>query len=126
MKKLFLVLLTISLAFAFSAEAQIVDEAPIDGLYANTEMAEKVPVPYANIRQADVMWSKRVWREIDFRQKFNREATSEEYIEALESHLIPHRKQGTWPDMSEEIWELAFKDWEKKTGRDRSELNFDP
>lgn len=71
MKKLFLVLLTISLAFAFSAEAQIVDEAPIDGLYANTEMAEKVPVPYANIRQADVMWSKRVWREIDFRQKFN-------------------------------------------------------
>ena len=64
-------MLTISLAFAFSAEAQIVDEAPIDGLYANTEMAEKVPVPYANIRQADVMWSKRVWREIDFRQKFN-------------------------------------------------------
>lgn len=71
MKKLFLALLTIMLAFAFSAEAQIVDEAPLDGLYEDEGLMEKVPVPYPYIRQADVMWSKRIWREVDFRQKFN-------------------------------------------------------
>ncbi len=71
MKKLFLALLTITLAFAFSAEAQIVDDAPLDGLYEDEGLKEKLPVPYPYIRQADVMWSKRVWREIDFRQKFN-------------------------------------------------------
>lgn len=71
MKKLFLALLTITLAFAFSAEAQIVDDAPLDGLYEDEGLKEKMPVPYPYIRQADVMWSKRVWREIDFRQKFN-------------------------------------------------------
>lgn len=71
MKKLFLALLTIMFAFAFNAEAQIVDEAPLDGLYVDEGLMEKVPVPYPYIRQADVMWSKRVWREVDFRQKFN-------------------------------------------------------
>lgn len=71
MKKLFLALLTIMFAFAFSAEAQIVDEAPLDGLYEDEGLMEKVPVPYPYIRQADVMWSKRIWREVDFRQKFN-------------------------------------------------------
>jgi gliding motility associated protien GldN len=58
-------------AFAFNAEAQIVDEAPLDGLYEDEGLMEKVPVPFPYIRQADVMWSKRVWREVDFRQKFN-------------------------------------------------------
>jgi len=71
MKKLFLALLTIMLAFAFNAKAQIVDDAPLDGLYEDEGIMEKVPVPYPYIRAADVMWSKRVWREIDFRQKFN-------------------------------------------------------
>jgi gliding motility associated protien GldN len=71
MKKLFLALLTVMFAFAFNAEAQIVDEAPLDGLYEDEGLMDKVPVPYPYIRQADVMWSKRVWREVDFRQKFN-------------------------------------------------------
>ncbi|HEY0029457.1 MAG TPA: gliding motility protein GldN [Bacteroidia bacterium] len=29
------------------------------------------PVPYAALREADVMWSKRVWRVIDLREKMN-------------------------------------------------------
>ncbi len=71
MKKLFLALFAIAMAFSFSANAQIVDEAPMDQLYEDEGLKEKVPVPYPFIRKADVMWSKRVWREIDFRQKFN-------------------------------------------------------
>jgi gliding motility associated protien GldN len=59
------------MVFSFSANAQIVDEAPTDGLFDDNELLEKTPVPYPYLRQADVMWSKRIWREIDFRQKFN-------------------------------------------------------
>ncbi|PCJ89514.1 MAG: hypothetical protein COA57_01935 [Flavobacteriales bacterium] len=31
----------------------------------------KKPIPYAHLREADVMWMKRIWREIDLRQKIN-------------------------------------------------------
>ena len=71
MKKLLIAFLVIAFGVSFTAEAQIVDEAPMDALYEDEGLEEKVPVPYPYIRQADVMWSKRIWREIDFRQKFN-------------------------------------------------------
>ena len=71
MKKLFLAFFAIMMAFSYTAQSQIVDEQPMDGLYEDEGLTEKVPVPYPYIRKADVMWSKRIWREIDFRQKFN-------------------------------------------------------
>lgn len=71
MKKLFLALFAIAMMFSLTMEAQIVDEAPVDGLYEDEELLEKVPVPLPYIRKADLMWSKRIWREVDFRQKFN-------------------------------------------------------
>lgn len=33
--------------------------------------AQKKIVPYPDVRETDVMWKKKVWREIDFRQKMN-------------------------------------------------------
>ena len=33
--------------------------------------AQKKIVPYPPIREADMMWKKRIWREVDFRQKMN-------------------------------------------------------
>ena len=71
MKKLFLALFAIMMVGSFTAQSQIVDDAPMDQLYEDEGLTEKVPVPYPYIRKADVMWSKRIWREIDFRQKFN-------------------------------------------------------
>ena len=72
MKKLFLVSLTFLLLFAVDLKSQIVDEAPVDGLYAVDQMeVRRTPVPFPVNREADIMWSKRIWREIDFRQKFN-------------------------------------------------------
>jgi gliding motility associated protien GldN len=36
-----------------------------------TIIPEKKPVPYSYIREADVMWSKNVWRTIDLRHRMN-------------------------------------------------------
>ncbi len=74
MKTRFISLLLI--LFGFMAipsgmQAQILDERPIDGLFADDGTVDVDPVPFPHIRQADVMWKKRVWREIDFRQKMN-------------------------------------------------------
>ena len=71
MKKLFLALLAFSLLFSVDVKSQITDEAPVDGLFAEEGDVHITPVPLPVIRKADVMWSKRVWRELDFRQKFN-------------------------------------------------------
>jgi gliding motility associated protien GldN len=37
----------------------------------NNQYKDRKPVPYAPLREADVMWSKRVWRVIDLREKIN-------------------------------------------------------
>jgi gliding motility associated protien GldN len=42
-----------------------------DGVYKQEHIASKKPIPYAPIREADVMWKKRVWRVIDLREKIN-------------------------------------------------------
>jgi len=71
MKKIILSILIFTMLLSFDSASQIIDDAPIDGLFATEEMYEKEPIPNPSIRRADVMWKKRVWREIDFRQKFN-------------------------------------------------------
>ena len=56
---------------ADKTSAQIVDHAYTDGLYVNEATGIKKPVPMLSIRESDIMWKKRIWREIDFRQKMN-------------------------------------------------------
>ena len=53
------------------ASAQITSDTYNDGLYVENATGVKKIIPYPEIREADVMWKKRVWREIDFRQKMN-------------------------------------------------------
>jgi gliding motility associated protien GldN len=73
MKKLiiFLFVVGLSVGFARTASAQILDNPPIDGLFEDNGLIDKEPIPLPTIRKADVMWSKRIWREVDFRQKMN-------------------------------------------------------
>lgn len=71
MNKLFVAFLTISMMFSLALQSQIIDDAPLDALYDDVNILNNKPIPLPSIRAADVMWSKRVWREIDFRQKFN-------------------------------------------------------
>ena len=45
---------------------------PPIGFYERTTIPEKMrPVPYTYVREADVLWSKIIWRIIDLRQKIN-------------------------------------------------------
>lgn len=43
----------------------------LDQIYTRQHITEKKPIPYEPIREADIMWSKLVWRIIDLRQKMN-------------------------------------------------------
>ena len=75
MKKLFIILGFIGLGLLFVPElsAQNYDESVQDksSLYDENETGLKTPKHLPYVREADVMWKKTIWREIDFRQKMN-------------------------------------------------------
>lgn len=43
---------------------------PCAGVHSDNA-ADKRPIPYTHLREADVAWEKRIWREIDLREKQN-------------------------------------------------------
>jgi len=43
----------------------------LDGVYVQEHIPTKRVIQYTHLREADVMWSKRVWRTIDLREKMN-------------------------------------------------------
>ena len=43
----------------------------LDLIYSRQHITDKKPIAYEPIREADIMWSKLVWRIIDLRQKMN-------------------------------------------------------
>lgn len=51
--------------------AQILDNQTQDVIYYDNDLEDARPIPLPAVRKADIMWSKRIWREIDFRQKMN-------------------------------------------------------
>ena len=46
-------------------------EGIIDGVYIQEHIPTKRMIPYANVREADAIWSRRVWQYIDLREKIN-------------------------------------------------------
>ena len=69
MKKFFVAIGIVCCAVSFSAkdtQAQI-----IDGAFKRNNIENKKPMAFAPIREADVMWSKKIWRIIDLREKMN-------------------------------------------------------
>lgn len=55
-----------------STKPQQEDEKPVDGYFEKSNIQNARVSPYANLREADVMFSKRVYREIDLRDRMNR------------------------------------------------------
>ncbi len=43
----------------------------LDGIYVKEHVPARKQVPYKFLREADVMWSKRIWRIIDLNEKIN-------------------------------------------------------
>lgn len=43
----------------------------LNGVYVKEHVQDRKPIPYQFVREADVMWSKIIWREIDLREKIN-------------------------------------------------------
>lgn len=65
--KMRLILVVLLLAFAGPTFAQNV----LDNVYIKEHTPTRKPIPYAYLREADVMFSKRIWRVIDFKEKMN-------------------------------------------------------
>ncbi|MCG9911685.1 MAG: gliding motility protein GldN [Flavobacteriales bacterium] len=50
-------------------QAQVLE--PNDGVYDKVHTETRRVVPYTSLREADVMWSRRIWRTVDLREKMN-------------------------------------------------------
>jgi gliding motility associated protien GldN len=63
--------LTKPLSQSAKSSASSTTDKPIDGYYKKEIIQNARVTPYAAMREADVVYSKRVWREIDLREKMN-------------------------------------------------------
>jgi gliding motility associated protien GldN len=63
--------ITIALfAFLLGGGAIIAQDTKTE-VYTKIQIPNKKPIPYAFVREADVMWSTTIWRMIDLREKMN-------------------------------------------------------
>lgn len=65
-----------------SAKKKKIKTPPKDGFVVRTEIDSNVMVPYADVREEDVYYAKRIWREIDLRDTIN------SVLNAADSKLI--------------------------------------
>jgi len=71
MKKLILLLVAIIFTFVGINAQDVLTTEEMNSVYKKEKHHEKKVQNYAPLRQADVMWSRTIWREIDLRQKIN-------------------------------------------------------
>ncbi len=67
-------ILCTNVGFAQCGPLNVPEGAPggvINGVVLQTHIPTKKVVPYTNLREGDYVWSKRVWRTIDLREKMN-------------------------------------------------------
>jgi gliding motility associated protien GldN len=53
------------------AQDQKKESLVTDGIYVRESIPQRIPIPYPYIREADMMFTKRIWRIIDLREKIN-------------------------------------------------------
>ena len=71
MKKIILILVTTTLCLVGVNAQDVLTTEEMNSVYKKEKHHEKKVQSYAPLRQADVMWSRKIWREIDLRQKIN-------------------------------------------------------
>ncbi len=77
----YFLILAVSISFFGKVNAQLeeINGGPVnvqpggvvDGVYIQEHIPTKKMIPYEHVREADVVWSKRVWSFIDLREKIN-------------------------------------------------------
>ncbi len=78
-ERLIIILVIFCFGFAQNTYAQVIGvssqassiNTPRDDIFDHIHTEFKKPIPYSPLRQADVIYSKRVWQIIDFREKIN-------------------------------------------------------
>jgi gliding motility associated protien GldN len=69
MRRLIVTLVAVSALLTVPKMTQAQDV--LDGIYRPEHSLERRVIPYAPLREADIMWLKRVWRRVDLREKIN-------------------------------------------------------
>lgn len=69
--QIFLILFFAGIFFSIGIQAQ--DNKVLDGVFIKETAPTRRVIPYTHVREADVMYYKRVWREIDIREKMNQQ-----------------------------------------------------
>ena len=71
MKKIILLLVSTTLCLVGVNAQDVLTTEEMNSVYKKEKHHNKRVQQYAPLRQADVMWSRKIWREIDLRQKIN-------------------------------------------------------
>lgn len=71
MKRFFVVFVLIGVIGTFFNKQQSYAQNVNDGVYVKENIPGKRPVPYPVLREADILWTKKVWEIIDCREKMN-------------------------------------------------------
>lgn len=62
----------LSLNFAFAQDPEPIESPqPLDDITTRDVMKDRVTLPYQPLREADILWERRIWRVVDVREKMN-------------------------------------------------------
>ncbi|MEI6433996.1 MAG: gliding motility protein GldN [Bacteroidota bacterium] len=95
MKKFLIFIFPVLLSTIFPANnfAQVLDATPRDGVYDKTAISQVQPIPYPYLREADIVWTKRIWRTVDLREKMN------------QPFYFPEQPLNQWRSFAQIIWD---------------------
>jgi gliding motility associated protien GldN len=84
-KTVFLVLVSLFvLGLKQTSYSQVLEGPPRDGVYDRSANMQVQPIPYPYLREADIIWTRRIWRVLDMREKMN------------ETFYFPEKPQNNW------------------------------
>jgi gliding motility associated protien GldN len=95
MKRLLIFIFPLLLGFTLPVInfAQVLDATPRDGVYDKSAINQVQPIPYPYLQEADIIWTKRIWRTVDLREKMN------------QPFYFPEEPQNHWRSFAQIIWD---------------------